>query len=301
MAIQRFPRGNQDYFDLVRAFKPTGSETTVAVADVTDPYRKRLVRLVKWGNDFYLPTYVGMKYAIIINNGADRWMAYPSYFGGNPVYHGAPQDPELCTPDQMWELAPGKEMFISHLMQGQNGREFVVTEVGQGVTIAEATHGNSDLAGDIVVYERKQIGSGYAYSRDINEGMTLSGPAPLSSSAGTGKVFRGGGAKGASPRHGTGAGKQKEVSNYGTGIHYQRAAQPVIFIQMEAREDMRNFMNRVMGYGWTWDEPWPTNRWWWESPWSWSTSNENPVAPEIPMPGGHDPRHRRTRRGGGWR
>ena len=76
MAVLHFPSGDQRFYDLIRHFRPVGSTTTVWAQDMATD---QLVRMLRWGDEIYLPVYDGMKLGIGLYNGDSLYRAYPAY------------------------------------------------------------------------------------------------------------------------------------------------------------------------------------------------------------------------------
>lgn len=289
MAIQHQPNGKRDSYDLIRHFRPVGSQTVVWAQDME---RGTLIRLLRWGSEIYLPVYDGMKLGIGIFNGSDVWRAYPAYVEALNIWDGGQSQPEDCDTDHMWELKPWMTQVLDKLMNpdAQVGRPLIITRAGSGMTIGEASFGTDEFRGQIRVYERLQQGGGYQFDRPTNEGgeplggMTFEsyqyGAKGMGNLRGMGELsgLRGG-------RAGIGAGAEEYQSHQDTGVRYQRNAQPVVFLRVEYRSDLQPMLNTAWGNDWNWTEGFPTFHHWWEQPWDW----HKPTAGQVPVTKPHRP------------
>lgn len=297
MAIYHHPSGDQKFYDLIRSFRPQNSSTVVWVQDMAT---NQLVRMLRWGNDIYLPVYDGMQIGLGVYNGGPNWRAYPAYIEARNMWDNGPAQPEDCDTDHMWELKPWQSMVMDKLMnpERQVGRPFIIQSVGKGLTIGEATFGSSEFRGQIRLYERLQYGGGHQAQRPTNagsgtRGMTKDdfesfGPTrgspsqsfqPESFSLGDNLTPKG--------PAGIGAGAEEYQSHVDTGMSYQRNAQPVIYLRVEYREDLHPMLNSAWNFDWSWYEPVPHVSDWWDAPWSWRPFR--PTAPEIPVVRPHRP------------
>lgn len=289
MAIQRQTTGNRKHFDMIRSFQPAGSSTVVWVQDQAT---RQLVRILRWGNDLYLPVYDGMQIGIGVYNGSGSYRAYPTYIEARNLWDNGQSQPELCDTDHMWEVYPYSSMVMDKLMNPdrQEGRPLIVTASGFGRTVGEATFGTDAYRGQIRVYERLQFGGGYQRQRQENQGyadhdVLESGPQTMGFDPGT---LRGAHAqpKGLreTGRAGIGAGAAKHQGHHDTGAGYQSNAQPVIRLYVEYRHDLQPMLNAAWQNTpkWSWFEPIPTGNQWWNDPWHWRNFTR-PTAPEIPV------------------
>lgn len=315
-------------FDLIRAWNPVGSMSWVGIVDLTDPNDKRLIRLVRWGEQLFVPTYLGMEYGILVYNGyPSHWMGYPAYVGGESIYEGGSSDPDQTSSSHMWELRPGEWMIIGGVQNGCKMRPFVVVPGGAKKSIGELYNSPAKVS-DIVVFERKPLGTSLAPEGDFSQGLGDPGLTDSESYTRTmfntptngtsGQVLAEGEAYdfAAQPWVGTGLGEERIYQAYPTGRDYQPNAQAVAFVQMMPREYAQPWIEEVLGsIGiWTWDEPLPTSRLWFYEPWSWRQSESSPknhgergdkkgvmpdvtlAEPEAQKPGRHHFWNKRTRR-----
>lgn len=290
MAIRHIPTGDVKHYDLIRFFRPSGSRTLVWALDVT---RDRLLRILRWGNELYLPVYDGMKLGIGIYNGNSDWRAYPGYFEALNMWDGGQPQPEDCDTDHMWELAPGLSQVFDAFMNpnAQVGRPFIITATGFGNTIGEATFGTTAFHGQVRIYERLAKYSGGLQSyRRTNEGHGTD-DIMLGGSEWRGGTTRGFGGtpKGINMNDGhagIGLGAEEYRSHMETGITYQRDTQPVVFFRVEFQKDLQPMLDIAWGNTWDWYEPIPAGNFWWEDPWDW----HKPTAPQVPTIRPHDPK-----------
>lgn len=302
MAIQYQPTGDRQYFDLIRYFRPTGSQTVVFAKNMDTGM---LLRLLRWGNDIYLPVHEGMSLGIGVHNGSNVMRGYPAYIEARNLWDGGPSQPEDTGPDHMWELRPGQTQVFDKLVSptSQRGRPLIIQASGQGMTIGEASFGTDEFRGQIRVYEKLQVGGGYQYTRATNEGtgtrgggvtrggdhmykgagMESYGGAPASLSYDYSPT-RGGDPTPKSPRAGIGAGAEVYQGHHDTGVRYQRNAQPVVFFRVEYQADLQPMLDIAWANTpWSWFEPMPLYDGWWDTPWSWRPGYYGGTAPEIPV------------------
>lgn len=287
MAIQHTPTGDLRFFDLIRFFRPSGSRT---IAWAQDMGRGTILRLLRWGDEIYLPVYDGLKLGIGLFNGSDGARAYPIYIEAVNLWQGGQAQPEDCDTNHMWELLAGQTQLVDKMMNphAQEGRPLIITETGFGNTVGEAVLHTSAFRGQIRVYERLSTRGGFQSYRRTNEGsgtndVYLGGP--TRGFGGTPKglnmndVTRGG-------RAGIGLGSTEHQSHHDTGIEYQRNSQPVVFMRVEYRADLQPMLNTAWGSSWDWFEPMPTGHFWWNDPWDW----HRPTFPQVPEVRPHRPR-----------
>lgn len=297
MAIQHTPSGDPKFFDLIRFFRPSGSRT---IAWAQDMDRNAILRLLRWGDEIYLPVYDGLRLGIGICNGSDIMRAYPIYIEAVNLWQGGQPQPEDCDTDHMWELMPGQTQVIDKMMNphAQEGRPLIITETGFGNTVGEAVLGTSAYRGQIRVYERlsKYSGDFQSYRR-TNEGSgshdvylggsewrggPTRGMGPMTTKGGhleMNDVTRGG-------RAGIGLGASEHQSHHETGVSYQRNAQPVVYLRVEYRSDLQPMLSAAWGSKWDWFEPFPRTSFWWDDPWDWHL----PTFPQVPEVKPHRPR-----------
>lgn len=298
MAIVYRPQGDLKSYDLIRSFRPAGSQTVVWAQDMSTG---RLLRLLRWGNEIYLPVRDGMSLGIGVFNGSDNYRAYPMYIEGRNMWDRGHAQPEFCSVDHMWELRPGERQVFDKLMNPdrQAGRPLIVTASGFGSTIGEATFHTDEFRGQLRVYERLPLGGGFQQERKTNQGQGLKGvmgdEPPYrdewrGATRGLESNTRGGsstyGAKGIGSdrgRAGIGAGHETHQGHDETGVVYQQTAQPVVFFRVEYQDDLQPMLDVAWGRDiWSWYEPLPMgNRWWDDQSWSWRQSR--PTAPEVPV------------------
>lgn len=303
MAIYHQPSGDQKFYDLIRSFRPQGSTTVVWVQDMTTG---QLIRMLRWGNEIYLPVYDGMRIGIGVYNGGPTWRAYPSFIEARNMWDNGQSQPEDCDTNHMWELKPWQSMVMDKLMNPDRpvGRPFIIHSVGSGLTIGEATFGTTEFRGQIRLYERLQIGGGYQPQRPANSGYGTRGVTRGGVSKGLesfeptlgGDMTRGfhpesfslGGDLTPKGPAGIGAGAETHQNHTDTGMSYQRNAQPVISLRVEYREDLQPMLNMAWNnIPWNWYEPMPYGESWWDQDWTWRPAR--PTAPEIPVIRPHRP------------
>lgn len=285
MAILNQPQGNRDQFEFIRSFRPSGSDTVVWVQDMK---RGTLLHPLRWGGNIYLPVYEGLRLGIGLYNGRHLYKGYPVYIEAANLWIGGPSEPELCSPDYMWEVEPLGTLVMDALKNpdSQNGRPLVVVPSGQGLGIGEASFGTTMYRGQIRVYERLPLGGGYQASRPTNAGSGQ--PAGGLESYGGGELRslglhptgRGGDTKGPAA---IGADEEELRRHRNTGVRYQSNAQPVVFFRAEYRYDLFEMLAGRWGRSWEWDEPMPVGYQWWTQPWTWRPGGGT-VAPHIPTP-----------------
>lgn len=296
MAIQNFPTGNREYFDLIRYFRPSGSQT---VSFAQDMGTGQLLRILRWGNELYVPVYEGMQLGVGVYNGNRQMRAYPMYVEARNLWEGGDHRPEQCSTDHMWELRPGQTELFDKLMNPNRpaGRPLIIQQSGQGMTIGEASFGTTEFKGQVRLYERLPYGGGHQVNRPTNQGtgmvlQSYSQPVSRGETYGLESVSRGGTQKGLtqlSGGAGIGAGAEVYQNHHDTGISYSKNAQPVVFLRMEYREDLEALMRAAWGpLPWSWYEDFPGQSNWWDLPWDWR--QRQPTMPEIPVARSHQPR-----------
>jgi len=292
MAIQHYPGGNRSNYDMIRSFTPSGSMTTFWAIDKATG---QLVRMLRWGNEIYLPVYDGMEIGLCVHNGSNVWRAYPTYIEAKNLWDDGPSQPEYCDTDHMWEVGPGRNQTMDKLMNPytNEGRPLIVTESGFGNTVGESTFGTDAYRGQIRLYERLQFGGGYQQRRQENQGYSqddtlesLDGQVYAMGDPVSKDVLRGG-----SGRAGIGAGQAVRQDYGDTGVQYQPNAQPVITLRVEYRRDLQPMLNVAWANTpWSWYEPIPSGNWW-NEPWSWRQAPR--TSPQIPVIQPHNPNRRR--------
>lgn len=280
MAIQHYPTGDRKSYDLIRFFRPTGSQTVVFAQDMGSG---RLLRLLRWGSEIYLPVVEGMALGIGVYNGSQVMRGYPFYVEARNLWDGGPSQPEDVGPDHMWELYPGQTQVFDKLVNplNQSGRPLIIQASGLGITIGEATFGTNEFRGQIRLYEKLQVGGGYQQSRPTNAGNNAEENQPRSESLGFGVPK--------SPGAGIGAGAEVYQAHSDTGVRYQRNAQPVCYFRVEYQRDLQPMLNVAWANTlWGWYEDMPSGNWW-DLPWNWHPGSH--TAPEIPVarPRPHNP------------
>lgn len=291
MAIYHYPEGDRASFDMIRSFRPQCSSTVVWVQDMAT---NRLVRILRWGREFYLPVYDGMKIGVGVYNGDSNPHAYPLFVEGRNIWDGGSSEPEQCDTDHMWELRGYERMVMDKLMNPQRpaGRPLIITSSGQGLNIGEATFGTDKYRGQIRLYERLVRGGGHQTYRQTNAGSAMRGGPSRggleSFSTGSAKSLRGGGSvtlgmedvESRGPA-GIGAGEEEYQHHFDTGLIYQTSSQPVIYLRVEYREDIQPLLNVAWRNtpSWSWYEDLPIGDSWWDNPWTW----HRPTAPGIPV------------------
>jgi len=289
MAIRNYPGGDRKVLEFVQHFRPMGSKLVVWAQNMAT---NQMYYLLRWGNDIYLPVGMGDHIGIGIYNGSSEPVAIPMYVEGRNIWDGGPSRPESCTPDHMWELYPYQQMVCDALMNpnAQQGRPLVIVRSGTGYGIGEATFATTEFRGQICIYQRNILGGTWQQSRPMNvghgDGTVLRGFA----SRGSGEVTRGGDTLEMKGSAAIGAGAAEHRAHHDTGIRYQTNAQPVVFLRMEERDDLKAMADQHFGFNtWNWFWPMPTSTKWWELDWSWRPT---PTAPEVPVARPHRPGYR---------
>jgi len=154
MAVSR-PPTDTDHNDvrLIQAFVKPGTDTLVWFED---PSTARPFWLVEWNGELYLPVENGQEIGIGLFNRSSDWRGYPIYVEGANLWTNGPSEPELCTPDQMWEI-PGRQSRVFHHffnVDTQQGRPLVMVTSGAGYAIGEASLGTTEFRGQIAIYQR---------------------------------------------------------------------------------------------------------------------------------------------------
>ncbi len=286
MAIQSYPMGNQSYFNFIRFFRPVRSQSVVFVRDMGSG---KLLRLLRWGSEIYVPVYEGMQLGIGVYNGNAQMTAYPTYVEGLNLWEGGHHEPELCSPNHMWELRPGQTMTFDKLMTpyGQLGRPLIIQQSGRGMTVGEASFGTNAYRGQVRVYERSlRLSPQNLWELDQSQIFAM-GDEELNPEAIAKDLSREALLGGA----GIGAGAEVHQGHHDTGQSYSINAKPVVFLRMEYREDLEPLLNQAWSKElWSWDEYYPNQAKWWEQQWDWRSRRT--IMPEIPVarPQPHRPR-----------
>lgn len=290
MVVSNRPSDNVNDIQLIRAWRPTGSLTTLWAQDMT---YGRLLHLVQWGGEIYLPVREGMRLGIGVYNGSGDWKAYPTYIEAKCLYDNGPAQPNDCTSDDMWELSPFTSLVMDALKNGdhQTGGPLIIVPNGLGMGVGEATFGTDEYRGQIRVYERSAeraqqrrsrrpfLGSGggnrggsrsasMGYEDEATHSMrSFGGPADF----GFPEV-------GADHRVGIGAGAEEQRESVVTGVHYKHDARLVAALRVESRKYLVDVLRaaRLAHSDWHWTASDPT----WFVNWRPSAS---PVPPHIPI------------------
>lgn len=294
MAVRHVPSGNRREITLIHAWMPRGSRTVLWAQDMSTG---RLLHLVQWGNELYLPVTDGLRLGIGVYNGNDTWRAYPTYVEGACLYDGGPSDPDTCSTDYMWEVPAYDKLVMDAIVNphAQVGRPLVIVPHGQNFGIGEATFGTDEFRGLLRVYERTQSSpSGYAMrgGPTTRGGFATKGGGPVTRGGGFESfdgppVTMGGGAMRGGPsirsdhQVGIGAGAEEHRGHQETGISYRRDAKLVAGLRIESRRDLAEVLReaRHSSTEWFWTPSGP--RWYtsW-SPQHRPTAAQVPVAPE---------------------
>lgn len=294
MTIQNWPTGNRQSFEMIQSFRPAGSNTVVWAQDMGN---RVLLRMLRWGNEIYLPVTMGMRLGIGIWNGNSNWRAYPTFLEARNLWDNGESDPDICHVDHMWELAPGDQQLFYQLgnPNAQLGRPLIITKSGYGEAIGENAFGSTKWRGQIRIYERTVAGNRHQYDRPTNEGDGMGGAYvkgfdPLTFEANLRDGSSSGRRGSSTPKGGAaiGAGAEEHMSHARTGLSYNMDSQPVVFLRTEFREDLLPLLRKTWNFNWDWTEPVPTFPNWWDRPWNWRP--DRPLtAPEIPVIRPHDP------------
>lgn len=240
-----------------------------------------MIHLLQMGNDIYLPVAPGDHIGIGIYNGASTFKAYPMFVEALNLWQEGPPQPNDCSPDQMWEVKPLQQMIVDSLMgTGQTGRPLVIVAAGSGMSIGEATFGTGAYNGQIRIYERSSKAPHY------HRPHFQSHPEPLYRDRGHESLGTRSGAKGLTPQSssiGIGAGDEKIVPNYDTGVQYNRDSRLVVSLRLKSQSEFDEMLNRVWGTGWSYYWQHPHSPTWWDEPWTWQWPSSTRVQPHIPV------------------
>jgi len=292
MVVQNRPTNDLGNIQLLHAWRPAGSQTLLWAKDMSTG---RLLHLMQWGDQLYLPVTEGLRLGICIFNGSGNWMAFPTYIEGKNLFDNGPSRPDDCTIEDMWEVEPGG----SHVMDALKGRDrrtgrpLIIVPNGQGMGVGEATYGTDAYRGQIRIYERRAENLAASYKQPMRPSFYPSGPTTRDADPhifGSGETTRGGATKGggAVPRGvpqigtnhqvGIGAGAEELRPSHATGVQYGHGSLLVAALRVESRADLAEVLRaaRHVGAEWYWTPSGPR----WFTTW---TPPVNPVSPHIPV------------------
>lgn len=320
MTVQHIPAlGVQSPKQWVRYWRPRGSRL---VMFLVNGKTRRPYTLLRWGDELYLPVREGDQPEVYIHNGYyNMWVATPAFLEGLNVYQGGPNQPELCTPDHMWEVKPGQYVHINgiHDPVTNQTRPIIIERFGQGLTIAEAVYHDASLRGQWTFYERWQRGFGTPPNRDWNdihsvgyepsvpsywsrpyqaepadwrENLILRGPArdvtPPAGDVELESYVKGPVSMGiptrSTGRAGTGLGQAEHQASYETGVQYNLLSAKLALINVEFRHDLAEMFgwSNLPDEHWYWPMPDLTRPWWDSLPWYFDTPTGG-IANDVPL------------------
>ena len=179
----------------------------------------------------YIAVNDGDRLGFKVTNMSNYPIGVPFFVEGQNIYSGGAQTPQQCQGNDMWELMPNQEIVISgtHNSQTQEGRNFVISDLSQGLSIAQNVSQDKTLRGIIRMFLKF-------------------GELPQYQSKGGGYQSFGGGASRSGASVGLGASQHQSSTQ--SGILYNSQTADVLKLQFEYYRDLSVFMQQQLGSNW---------------------------------------------------